>query len=176
MIRIILHLSALVIIQHSSKPFQLVFTLFLSNFVEIPIELYSSIYFKLLFPHSFYRRNQLYLMDNVNKPKWESRTNHAGYLLQKRRKARTLHTSFGTRSSCFCKRIIGSSIRNISSIPKSKQSNRRSTCWCWWEPSRSVTVSSKKSWDCELQVRLFCGIIEPRKELRLCLKLFRFVI
>ena len=114
MIRIILHLSVLVIIQPSSKPFQRVFTLFLSNFVEIPIELYSSIYFKLLFPPSFHRRNQLYLMDNVNKPQWESRTDHAGQLLQKRRKARTLHTSFGTRSSCFCKRILGSSIRNIT--------------------------------------------------------------
>ena len=34
----------------------------------------------------------------------------------------------------------------------------------------------KEIMDCELQVRLFCGIIEPRKELRLCLKLFRFVI
>ena len=64
MIRIILHLSVLVIIQHSNKPFQRVRTLFLSNFVEIPIELYSSIYFRILFSHSFYRRNQLYLMDN----------------------------------------------------------------------------------------------------------------
>ena len=64
MIRIILHLSVLVIIQHSNEPFQRVLTLFLSNFVEIPMELYSSIYFKLLFPHSFHRRNQLYLMDN----------------------------------------------------------------------------------------------------------------
>ena len=69
MIRIILHLSVLVIIQPSNKPFQRVLTLFLSNFVKIPIELYSSINFKLLFPHSFHRRNQLYLMDNVNKPK-----------------------------------------------------------------------------------------------------------
>ena len=59
---------------------------------------------------------------------------------KKRRKARTLHASFGTRSSCFCKRIIGSSIRNISSILKSKQSNWRSTCWCWWELLRAVTV------------------------------------
>jgi len=59
MIRIILHLSVLVIIQHSSKPFQRVFTLFLSNFVEIQIELYSSIYFKLLFPHSFYRKQSI---------------------------------------------------------------------------------------------------------------------
>ena len=60
--------------------------------------------------------------------------------LAKTKKARTLHASFGTRSSCFCKRIIGSSIRNISSILKSKQSNWRSTCWCWWELLRAVTV------------------------------------
>lgn len=32
-------------------------------------------------------------------------------------------------------------IRNISSILKSKQSNWRSTCWCWWELLRAVTVS-----------------------------------
>lgn len=81
MIRIILHLSVLVIIQPSSKPFQRVFTLFLSNFVKIPMELYSSIYFKLLFPHSFHRRNQLYLMDNVNKPKWESCINRREFAI-----------------------------------------------------------------------------------------------
>lgn len=81
MIRIILHLSVLVIIQLSNKPFQRVLTLFLSNFVEIPIELYSSIHFKLLFPHSFYRCNQLYLMDNVNKPKWESCINRREYAI-----------------------------------------------------------------------------------------------
>ena len=54
--------------------------------------------------------------------------------------------------------------------------NWRSTCWCWSEQSRAVTASLRKLWDCELRARLFCGIIEPRKELRLCLKLFRFVI
>lgn len=54
--------------------------------------------------------------------------------------------------------------------------NWRSTCWCWSVPSKAVTALWKKLWDCELQARLFCGIIEPRKELRLCLKLFRFVI
>lgn len=81
MIRIILHLSVLVIIQPSSEPFQRVFTLFLSNYVGIPIELYSSIYFKLLFPHSFYRCNQLYLMDNVNKPKWESCINRREFAI-----------------------------------------------------------------------------------------------
>ena len=81
MIRIILHLSVLVIIQPSNEPFQRVITLFLSNVVEIPIELYSSIYFKLLFPHSFYRCNQLYLMDNVNKPKWESCINRREFAI-----------------------------------------------------------------------------------------------
>ena len=80
MIRIILHLSVLVIIQPSSKHFN-VLSLFLSNVVEIPIELYSSIYFNLLFPHSFHRRNQLYLMDNVNKPKWESCINRREFAI-----------------------------------------------------------------------------------------------
>ena len=41
---------------------------------------------------------------------------------------------------------------------------------------RAVTALLRKLWGCELRARLFCGIIEPRKELRLCLKLFRFVI
>ena len=54
--------------------------------------------------------------------------------------------------------------------------NWRSTCWCWSEQLKAVTASLRKLWDCELQVRLFCGIIKPRKELGLCLKLFRFVI
>lgn len=80
---------------------------------------------------------------------WTSQNGKAEQIMldsscKKRRKARTLHASFGTRSSCFCKRIIGSSIRNISSILKSKQSNWRSTCWCWWELLRAVTVSWKK--------------------------------
>lgn len=65
--RIILHLSVLVIIQPSNEPFQRVLTLFLSNFVEIPIELYSSIYFRILFPHSFYRKRSIIPVKAKNK-------------------------------------------------------------------------------------------------------------
>ena len=63
-----------------------------------------------------------------------------------------------------------------TAIVRDMLGNWRSTCWCWSEPSRAVTALLRKLWDCELRARLFCGIIEPRKELRLCLKLFRFVI
>ena len=83
--------------------------------------------------------------------------------------------------SCIIFSAISSSPPWIPAHPLSPLSglmlgNWRSTCWCWWEPSRAVTALLRKLWDCELRARLFCGIIEPRKELRLCLKLFRFVI
>ena len=83
--------------------------------------------------------------------------------------------------SCIILSAISSSppwipVHLLSPLSGPTLENWRSTCWCWSEPLRAVTASLRKLWDCELRARLFCGTIEPRKELRLCLKLFRFVI
>ena len=55
------------------------------------------------------------------------------------------------RIDSYCQAVDEPILEEIRKLPSgaSMLASWHLTCWCWWEPSRAVTASLRKLWDCK---------------------------